>query len=101
MNDKAQVVEEGVRNGHHYQIKRLPLRYAEVYALRTGNTLAEARSRDEVIALLDKVLGVSDAPRQTQSGTDGGRGDADDSVSGHARDSDDRRGSEPDGEGSE
>ena len=55
--EKGKVVDEGVRNGHHYTVKRLPLAYAEVYVLRTGTTVAEARSREEAASLLDKVLG--------------------------------------------
>lgn len=54
---ETQVVEEGIRNGHHYTVKRLPLTYAEVYTVRTGHQLVEARSKDEAASLVNKLLG--------------------------------------------
>ena len=88
------VVEEGVRNGHHFTIKKAPLTYAELYVVRTGNTIAEARSLDEAKSLLDKVLG--DESQATPRGTEERRGDASETLPGHGREDDNRRGSESD-----
>ena len=64
----TQVVEEGIRNGHHYTVKRLPLTYAEVYTVRTGHQLVEARSIEEAASLVNKLLGeeVSDESRASE-----------------------------------
>ena len=88
------MIKEGVRNGHHFTIKKAPLTYAELYVVRTGTTIAEARSLDEADALLDKVLGHEQ--EAITRGTEAGRGDSEVSVSGQRGEADNRGGSESD-----
>ena len=89
-------------DGRSFVVKRSPLKYAEVYELHYQGQVAHfrpdnfERAKTEFDLQAPLRLGGNDGSQDSPEGDQKGRGSSEDSVRGHGREGDDRRGSESD-----